>query len=218
MKLTRNEIIPKNIQLAVTKISFKNSAKNQAMWDKLLDPLNEQISTNDTLEDIRNSEQIKATKASYKELGKDPSRFRPSSDALWRRVVKGKGLYQINALVDLNNYLSLKYKMPFGSYDLNKVSGDINLTKGESGASYAGIGKSDINIENLLVLADDDGPFGSPTSDSTRAMISDDTVSGLVVGYLFGVSLDDAAELQKGVVDVVGRFLDDAVVLEQDLI
>lgn len=218
MKITRDEIIPKNIQLAVTKISFKNSAKNQAMWDELLDPLNEQISTNDTLEDIRNSEQIKATKAGYKELGKGPSRFRPSSDALWRRVVKGKGLYQINALVDLNNYLSLKYKMPFGSYDLDKISGDITLTKGESGASYAGIGKSDIYIENLLVLADDDGPFGSPTSDSTRAMISDDTVSGLMVGYLFGFSSADITELQDGVVDVVGRFLDDGAVLSQDLI
>lgn len=218
MKITRDDIIPKNIQLAVTKISFKNSAKNQAMWDELLDPLNDQINANDTLEDIRNSERIKATKAGYKELGKDPSRFRPSSDALWRRVVKGKGLYQINTLVDLNNYLSLKYKMPFGSYDLDKVNGDITLTKGSSGATYAGIGKSDINIENLLVLADDDGPFGSPTSDSTKAMISDDTVSALMVGYLFGFEKAEIAELQSEVADVVGRFLNDAVVLEQDLI
>lgn len=215
MKITRDQIIPEEIQLAVTEISFENESKNQTMWDKLLSPLENKIEQNDSLEDIRNSESIKNTKAGYKALGKDPSRFRPSSDALWRRVVKGKGLYQINSLVDLNNYLSLEFKMPFGSYDLADLKGQISLTKGGAGQTYKGIGKNDINIENLLVLADDNGPFGSPTSDSTTAMIKDDTNSALIVGYLFNVDDTEKAKLQTEVKNKVTEYLKNATIIEQ---
>ncbi|MCH4009225.1 B3/B4 domain-containing protein [Companilactobacillus sp.] len=195
MNITRDPEIPTEIQLGVTEIEFQNEELNQTMWDELLTPMEQQIENETTLEDIRNSEQIQATKQGYKKLGKDPSRFRPSSDALWRRVVKGKGLYQINALVDLNNYLSLKYKMPYGSYDLNNISGDITLTKGGEGQTYKGIGKDAINIENMLVLADDNGPFGSPTSDSTKAMIQDNTSHAIIVAYLFGMTTDQIGTL-----------------------
>ncbi|WP_446899240.1 phenylalanine--tRNA ligase beta subunit-related protein [Clostridium sp. LBM24168] len=96
-------------------------------------------------------------------------------------LLRKKGLYQINALVDLNNYLSLKLKFPLGSYDLDKIFGNVVLSSGTSNDSYQGIGKSEINLENLLLLKDDKGPFGSPTSDSNRTMIDIKTKIALVV-------------------------------------
>jgi DNA/RNA-binding domain of Phe-tRNA-synthetase-like protein len=215
MNITRNPEIPTEIQLGVTEIEFQNEELNQAMWDELLTPMEQKIENETTLEDIRNSEQIQAIKQGYKKLGKDPSRFRPSSDALWRRVVKGKGLYQINALVDLNNYLSLKYKMPYGSYDLNNVSGDIILTKGGQGQTYKGIGKDAINIENMLVLADDNGPFGSPTSDSTKAMIQDDTSHAIIVAYLFGMTTDQIGTLLADTKIQAEKYLNKVSVTQQ---
>ena len=145
----------------------------------------QKIEEEDTLDSIKEDPQILATKKVYRVLGKDPARFRPSSDSLWRRIVQQKGLYQINALVDLNNYFSLKWKLPFGAYDLEKVTDSIHLTVGTPEARYAGIGNKSVNIENLLVLEDGDGPFGSPTSDSTRGMITEETTQALLVGYQF---------------------------------
>lgn len=118
---------------------------------------------------------ITATREAYKSLGKDPSRYRGSAEALLRRVTSGKALYFINNLVDINNLLSLESFLPVGSYDLARITGDIVFRIGKSGESYKGIGKDLINIADLPVFADSDGPFGSPTSDSERAMITSST-------------------------------------------
>lgn len=215
---TRNKQIPMTIKLGVTILEFKNETKSDAMWATLLTPLIDRINVNDTLETIRQSPEIQATKQAYKALGKDPSRFRPSSDSLWRRVAKGKGLYQVNALVDLNNALSLTFKMPFGSYDLDKIQGDITLTKGMPGAQYPGIGKDMINIENLLVLADNQGPFGSPTSDSTTAMIDETTHRAAIIAYLFDVDNDAAAHIQAEVKATAETYLSDVSVVAQQIV
>jgi DNA/RNA-binding domain of Phe-tRNA-synthetase-like protein len=124
-------------------------------------------------------------RTAYKALGKDPSRYRGSAEALLRRVLSGKGLYQINTIVDINNLVSLESLNPVGSYDLERVSGANELRIGAPDETYKGIGKDEINIENLPVFADAQGPFGSPTSDSERAMVRLETRKILMVVFSF---------------------------------
>lgn len=216
MQLTIDpKVKEQGVSLAYSVIEFKNDAHNKKFWQVVLNPLLREIELNDTLDTIKEDPQITATKKVYRALGKDPARFRPSSDSLWRRIVQQKGLYQINALVDLNNYFSLKWKLPFGAYDLEKVTELIQLTVGPADARYAGIGNKSVNIENLLVLADDEGPFGSPTSDSTRGMIGEDTTRALLVGYQFeDETIVDQAEVKA----IFENFLTDCTVIEQGVI
>jgi DNA/RNA-binding domain of Phe-tRNA-synthetase-like protein len=129
--------------------------------------------------------QIAAMRSAYKTLGKDPSRYRGSAEALLRRVLAGKGLYQINNIVDINNLVSLETFQPLGSYDLERIDGPVELRIGMPGETYKGIGKDEINIENLPVFADAQGPFGSPTSDSERAMVRLETCRILMVIFSF---------------------------------
>jgi DNA/RNA-binding domain of Phe-tRNA-synthetase-like protein len=136
-------------------------------------------------EQINTLPQIASMRDAYKALGKDPSRYRGSAEALLRRVLAGKGLYQINNIVDVNNLVSLESLNPVGSYDLEKVSGPVELRAGIAGETYKGIGKDEINIENLPVFADSQGPFGSPTSDSERAMVQLETRKVLMVVFSF---------------------------------
>lgn len=134
---------------------------------------------------INSIPQIAAMRSAYKALGKDPSRYRGSAEALLRRVLSGKGLYQINSMVDINNLVSLESLNPAGTYDLEKITLPIELRIGAAGESYKGIGKDLINIENLPVFADAEGPFGSPTSDSERAMVRLETKKVLMVVFSF---------------------------------
>jgi len=117
----------------------------------------------------------------YKSFNMDPSRHRPSSEALLRRVMKNKGLYQISNAVDCCNLACLKFLLPVGMYDLDLVQGNIVLRAGLAGESYPGIRKGDVNLENRLGLFDDAGPFGSPTSDSARTSVSEKTTRILAV-------------------------------------
>jgi DNA/RNA-binding domain of Phe-tRNA-synthetase-like protein len=123
------------------------------------------------LEDLAAIPEIIAARNGYRAIGKDPSRYRPSQEALLRRVMQGKGLFKINSVVDVNNLISLRSRHSLGSYDLDQTKGATKFRIGLKGESYKGIGKETINLEGLPVFADDLGPFGSPTSDSERAMI-----------------------------------------------
>jgi DNA/RNA-binding domain of Phe-tRNA-synthetase-like protein len=132
------------------------------------------------------SPQILATRAAYKALGKDPARYRGSAEALLRRVIAGKGLPRINAVVDIINLVSVESRLPIGLYDLAHVSGDIVFRAGREGETYKGIGKYDLNLEGLPVFCDGIGPHGSPTSDSERTMVTSETRNVLAVIISFG--------------------------------
>jgi DNA/RNA-binding domain of Phe-tRNA-synthetase-like protein len=135
---------------------------------------------------VLESPQIIATRAAYKALGKDPARYRGSAEALLRRVIAGKGLPQINAVVDVINLVSVESRLPIGLYDLANVSGDIVFRAGRAGETYKGIGKYDLNLEGLPVFCDAVGPHGSPTSDSERTMVTSETKHVLAVIVSFG--------------------------------
>jgi DNA/RNA-binding domain of Phe-tRNA-synthetase-like protein len=129
---------------------------------------------------------ILATRAAYKALGKDPSRYRGSAEALLRRVIAGKGLPRINAVVDVINLVSVESRLSIGTYDLRHVSGDTVFRAGRAGETYKGIGKYDLNLEGLPVFCDALGPHGSPTSDSERTMVTAATKQVIAVIISFG--------------------------------
>ncbi len=129
---------------------------------------------------------IAAARHAFKALGKDPSRYRVSSEALIRRLDQGKALYRINTVVDINNLVSLYTAMSAGSYRIDALTPPLVFRKAGPGESYEAIGRGPLNLENLPVLADALGPFGSPTSDSERSMITKDTEMVLMVIYGFG--------------------------------
>lgn len=125
--------------------------------------------------------QILATRAAYRALGKDPARYRGSAEALLRRVIAGKGLPRINAVVDVTNLVSVESRLPVGLYDLAHVSSEIVFRAGRAGETYKGIGKYDLNLEGLPVFCDALGPHGSPTSDSERTMVTAQTANVLAI-------------------------------------
>lgn len=135
---------------------------------------------------------IAAARRAYKALGKDPARYRPSAEALLRRVKQGKGLYRVNNAVDVNNMVSLKTGVSIGLYDVDALVPPLTFRAARDGETYQGIGKGDINLASLPVLFDAKGPFGCPTSDSRRAMITEKTTNLLMVLFAF----DGHAELE----------------------
>lgn len=137
-------------------------------------------------EDVLKIKNIDISRKAYKSFGKDPSRYRLSSESLVKRIVKGNGLYQVNNIVDINNLLSLTSFNSVGTYDRSKIGDDINFTLGSKGETYEGIGRGVINLENLPIFQDEKGNFGSTTSDSTRSMINADTTHIIMNIISFG--------------------------------
>ncbi|MEZ4962902.1 MAG: phenylalanine--tRNA ligase beta subunit-related protein [Saprospiraceae bacterium] len=169
------------------------------------------------LENIHDLPPLHAAREAYKSFGKDPSRYRPSAEALLRRVVQGKGLYQINNVVDALNLVSAKSGFSIGGYDCGKISGDIRFGKGEANEPYEAIGRGVLNIDGLPVLRDEICAFGSPTSDSQRTMVSASTHYFLVVFFDFGghPSVKEAmGELEKMIADFsMGALLDQKILM-----
>jgi len=129
---------------------------------------------------------IAATRAAYKALGKDPARYRPAAEALLRRVVQGKRLDPINPVVDVNNIVSLETGLSIGAYDIAALRPPLLCRPGGAGESYRGIGRGPLNLAGLPLLADRDGPFGCPTSDSERSATRPETCDLLMVLFDFG--------------------------------
>ncbi len=124
-----------------------------------------------------------AVRTMYKKVGLDPTKTRPSNEALLRRVRKGDTLPRINSAVDIVNWCSLEFQLPYGLYDASKISGDVTMRIGLEGERYAGIRKDEVNVGGRITVADSLGPFGNPSSDSARTMVTPATTKLLVVIY-----------------------------------
>ena len=163
----------------------KNSAYSQELWDEihLLEEKFRASLTTDSLKDIPS---IAATRRVYKACGKDPSRYRPASEQLIRRMLQGKELYQIDTLVDLVNLASIAYGYSIGGFDADKFVGDtLTLGVGREGEPYEGIGRGPLNIAGLPVYRDALGGVGTPTSDNERTKMTMETTHLVVLvnGY-----------------------------------
>ena len=162
-----------------------NTPYCQALWDEI-HRLGEQFRQELTTESLKDQPGIAATRRVYKACGKDPSRYRPASEQLIRRMLQGKELYQIDTLVDLVNVASIAYGYSIGGFDADKFVGDtLTLGVGREGEPYEGIGRGPLNIAGLPVYRDAIGGVGTPTSDNerTKMTLSTTHLVVLVNGY-----------------------------------
>ena len=127
--------------------------------------------------------EMTAVRTMYKRVGLDPTKTRPSSEALLRRVRKGDSLPRINSMVDVCNWCSLEFQLPYGLYDAAHIDGDVELRIGRAGESYPGIRKDDVHVDGRIALADSIGPFGNPTSDSARTMVTTAATMAMLVVF-----------------------------------
>jgi DNA/RNA-binding domain of Phe-tRNA-synthetase-like protein len=170
---------------ACVEAQVTNSEYCQPLWDEI-NALGERYRQTLTTESLKQMSGIAATRRVYRACGKDPSRYRPASEALIRRQLTGKSLYQIDTLVDLINLASIAYGYSIGGFDADKFEGDtLTLGIGREGEPYEGIGRGMINITGLPVYRDSKGGVGTPTSDNERTKISLQTTRLVVLinGY-----------------------------------
>ena len=162
-----------------------NSDYNSELWEEI-HAISERFRAELTTETLKDVSGIAATRRVYRTCGKDPSRYRPASEALIRRILQGKKLYQIDTLVDLINLASIVYGYSIGGFDADKMLGEqLTLGIGKADEPYEGIGRGVINIEGLPVYRDEIGGVGTPTSDHERTKITAQTTHLLVLinGY-----------------------------------
>ena len=160
---------------AFLEATVQNSATSPELWAEI-EASFEKLQADFTTETIKSRSSIAATRAAYKACGKDPSRYRPASEQLSRRILQGKGLYSVDTLVDLGNLVSIFSGYPTGLLDADKIVGtSVELGIGRADEPYEGIGRGRLNIEGLPVYRDAVGAIASPTSDSTRTMLSPTT-------------------------------------------
>ncbi len=126
---------------------------------------------------------VRTARDLFRQLKIDPTRHRPSSEALLRRAMKEKGFYSVNNVVDICNWCALDFLLPNGVYDLDKILGDIVLREGNPGESYTGLNNKTVNLAGRFCLADEKGPFGSPITDSKRTCVDLNTTNIGVIIY-----------------------------------
>lgn len=180
----------------------KNSTHNEELWQGITE-FSAKFVSETTLNAINKLPNIFETREVYKKLGKDPNRYRPSAEALCRRIVKGIPLYQINTLVDLINLVSLKTGYSIGGFDADKIEGDVMLGVGKADEKFEAIGRGLLNIEGLPVYRDNIGGIGTPTSDEERTKITLETTNLLMIinGYSGIKGLEEATEYGMGLLN-----------------
>ena len=147
--------------------------------------------------------EVTSVRTMYKRVGLDPTKTRPSSEALLRRVRKGDPLPRVNSMVDVCNWCSFEFQLPYGLYDADQIDGDVQLRLGRAGESYPGIRKDDVHVADRITLADAIGPFGNPTSDSARTMVT--TATRRVLLVVFAPVEVERATLDDVVTTTAGR-------------
>ncbi|NLO69788.1 MAG: hypothetical protein GX102_02315 [Porphyromonadaceae bacterium] len=176
----------------------KNTPYNEELWQEIT-AFSEKFTSETKLNQINKLPNILETRNTYKKLGKDPNRYRPSAEALLRRIVRGIPLYQIDTIVDLINLVSMKTGYSIGGFDADLIDGDLILGVGKAGEKFEAIGRGLLNIEGLPVYRDNIGGIGTPTSDEERTKISLDTTNLLMIinGYSGKDGLEEATEYAK---------------------
>jgi len=178
------QVCPQFVGAAV-EAQVVNSQYCAELWDEI-HRWEERFRRELTTESLKELSGIAATRAIYKRCGKDPSRYRPASEQLIRRMLQGKELYQIDTLVDLVNLASIAFGYSIGGFDADKIVGDtLTLGIGREGEPYEGIGRGMLNIAGLPVYRDQKGGVGTPTSDNERTKMTLGTTHLLVLinGY-----------------------------------
>lgn len=172
------ETIP-HFRMAMLEVKVKNSPYCMELQRAIEQSIGELV-LQYRLEDIKSIPAIYHTREAYKLLGKDPNRYRPAGEQLLRRIVSGKGLYSINALVDMGNLISIKTGYSLGIFHAPAVGREVLLRRGEAEDTFEGIGRGRLNVEGLPLYVDEVGPFANPTSDSERTKVRLNTTEALI--------------------------------------
>lgn len=183
------------VQLGVIEAEGARVAAAAIELAREMDACCERLRRQWTLEQVTELPSIRGVRAMFRAWEVDPSRYRPSAEALLRRVVQGKGLYRVSNVVDITNLGSIEAGWPYGTYDAERVEPPVSFRLGLAGETYEGIGKRTWHVEGRPVLADGHGPFGSPISDSVRTMITETTSAVLAV--IFAPATSVRAELDQ---------------------
>jgi len=187
--------------IGIIESEVTNSDYSRELWNEI-QHLTGQLSKSLTFDAIKDQPGISATRKMYSACGKDPSRYRPSAEALMRRIVKGQDLYQINTLVDVINLVSLKSGYSIGGFDASLIDGQVEAGIGKDGEIFHAIGRGLLNIENLPVYRDAKGPIGTPTSDEERTSIRLETSHLLMI-----INAYDGIRTLSGVIDDAVKLL-----------
>lgn len=177
----------------------QNSTYHAKLWEQIALFTN-QYQANHNVDSIKEIATIQATRQAYKACGKDPSRYRPSGEALCRRILRGIPLYQVDTVVDLINLVSIRFGYSIGGFDADKIVGEkLILAIGREGEPYEGIGRGALNIAGMPVYRDELGGIGTPTSDHERTKLGVETTSLLTIinGYSGKEGLDEAVTYLK---------------------
>ncbi len=191
---------------AAVEANVRNTEFSAPLWQEI-EALGEEYRRTLTVETVKLLPAIAATRTVYKRCGKDPSRYRPSAEALIRRMLQGKSLYRIDTLVDLINLASIKYGYSIGGFDADKFAGTvISLGVGREGEPYEGIGRGMINIAGLPVYRDLQGGVGTPTSDNERTKIGIGTTRTLILVNGYDGNRDNVMACAAFMQDLLRRY------------
>ena len=183
------------LRAGIIKASVVNSETSDALWDELQAEAT-RIATTYATDTLSKRPAIAGTRQAYKTFGKDPARYRVSSEALCRRAIRGLDLYRINTLVDLINVVSMRSGYSIGGFDADRIEGDMTLGVGTADDLFHGIGRGVLNIEGMPVYRDNVGGVGTPTSDNERTKLGLDTTRlfTIINGYSGKEGLREAAD------------------------
>lgn len=190
------------LRLGIISCDVVNTPSDEALWEEIAAE-EESLRLSMRMEEIARRIPIYETRQAYKKLGKDPNRYRPSAEALCRRILKGYPLYKIDTLVDLINLVSIRTGYSIGGFDAGKIKGDLILGVGKADELFTGIGRGPLNIEGLPVYRDEQGGIGTPTSDEERTKIDISTTKLLMIinGYSGEEGLMEAVVYAKDLLE-----------------
>ena len=193
------------LHIAVVQCDVVNTASDEQLWKEIME-VETLVRCSCKLEEINKFPPIQATRQAYKRLGKDPNRYRPSAEALRRRILRELPLYKIDTLVDIINLLSIRSGYSIGGFDAGKIDGNLVLGVGQEGELYHGTGRGELNIAGLPVYRDNQGGVGTPTSDEERTKIDIHTGKLLMIinGYSGENGLREAVSYG---VDLLSRYV-----------
>lgn len=183
------------LKLAILSRHVTNSVTSEAFWAEMEIDI-QQIRTAYSIDEINKRPTIAATRKAYKVLGKDPNRYRPSAEALCRRIVRDIPVYRVSTLVDIINLVSIRSGFSIGGFDMDKIQGAIGLGVGTNNDEFEAIGRGLLNVEGLPLYRDSIGGIGTPTSDNERTKLDENTTHLLMIinGYSGKAGLEEAID------------------------
>ena len=187
-KIKISEILRQKVpelQLSCIACNVDVQEKNEELWDRIEQKIRE-LHNVLKIEEISQLPAVANSRMAYKACGKDPARYRLSAEALLRRIVNRGELYQVNNVVDCLNLVSITSGFSIGGYDADTIKGDVVFCIGKNNEPYTGIGRGELNIEFMPVFRDDEGAFGTPTSDSVRTSVTATTERFLMIIIDYG--------------------------------